>query len=399
MDRNGFSSYLRYCAGNSVALTCIWMQRVGVIWLAWEISESSLWTSIVVAAQLVPTIVAGPLFGAMADRVPIASAMIKVQLILASLTAILFLLAAADMASIAMLITFECLIGITVSAHQPLRMALVPALVPKSLMSRAISLDSMVFNLTRMIGPALAGFLIASTGVPMVIFVGAIGNLVLALVVWSLRKEVTSHVQSSGGFLSQLQDGWSVIRESREVQAAFLLTGVFGSGGRAAVDLFPLFAATAFDRGADGAGLLLSAAGLGAVCAAAVLALRKNLPKDIEICLAFAGFAALWAMSRTQNWSVGLACAAMLGCSASIVGVATQSKIQLSIPDGFHGRVMGLWIMMGLGSTALGTIIYGLLSDVTSLRHASTTVAILGILAVVGIALLSRNAADDRTPR
>jgi len=390
MAKSGLSLYLRYCAGNSVALTCIWMQRVAVLWLAWELSESTFWSSIVLAAQLVPTVIVGPLFGAVADRVQIIPAMVKVQFVLAVLTTLLFVLALANLVTVGALIVFECLIGITVSAHQPLRMAMVPALVPKILMPRAIALDSMVFNLTRMIGPALAGFLIVIVGIPPVLLLGAIGNLVLALVIWSLRNDVAERATSSGSFLSQLRDGWAVICNSRPVTTAFLLTGVFGFGGRAAVDLFPLFAATAFGREADGAGLLLSAAGLGAVCAAAFMALLKELPKHIAEYLGLAGFGALWFMSQTESWLWGLACAAMLGCSASIVGVANQSKIQLSIPDGFHGRIMGLWVMVGLGSTALGTIAYGVVSDLTNLREASALISAIGILSVGAIFLRSR---------
>ncbi|MEM7546901.1 MAG: MFS transporter [Pseudomonadota bacterium] len=390
MAKTGFSLYLRYCAGNSVALTCIWMQRVAVLWLAWELSQSTLWSSVVLAAQLVPTVIVGPLFGAVADRVQIIPAMVKVQLILAVLTTLLFVLALANLVTVGALIVFECLIGITVSAHQPLRMAMVPALVPKILMPRAIALDSMVFSLTRMIGPALAGLLIVMAGIPPVLLLGAMGNLVLALVIWSLRNDVAKRATSSGSFLSQLRDGWTVICDSRPVTAAFLLTGVFGFGGRAAVDLFPLFAATAFGREADGAGLLLSAAGLGAVCAAALMALLRELPKYIAEYLGVAGFAALWLMSQTESWLWGLACAAMLGCSASIVGVANQSKIQLSIPDGFHGRIMGLWVMVGLGSTALGTIAYGVISDLANLREASSLISAIGILSVGAIFLRSR---------
>ncbi len=390
MVENSFSLYLRYCAGNSVALTCIWMQRVGVLWLAWEVSESTLWSSIVVAAQLVPTVIGGPIFGALADRVQIASAMIKVQLILATLTTLLFAFALADMASIALLIVMEFLIGLTVSAYQPLRMAFLPALVPKSLVPRAIALDAMVFNVTLMIGPALAGLVIVSTGVPAVLLIGALGNLVLGLVIWTLRNDVHAQAKPTGGLLSQMRDGWHVIRDSQSVTKAFLITGVFGLGARAAVDLFPLFAASAFNREADGAGLLLSAAGLGAVFAAAMIALRRNLPQNIGVYVATSGFAALWVMSQTESWPLGLACAAILGCSASIVGVANQSRIQLSIPDGFHGRVMGLWVMVGLGSTALGTITYGVLSDITDLRGACAVISVLGMLAIGAIAVSNR---------
>ncbi|MEQ9694060.1 MFS transporter [Shimia sp. SDUM112013] len=387
MVKARFALYLRYCAGNSVALTCIWMQRVAVLWLAWELSESTFWSSIVLTAQLVPTVIIGPLFGAVADRVRVIPAMVTVQLVLAALTTSLVALALADLVTVGVLIGFECLIGITVSAHQPLRMTLVPALVPKTLLPRAIALDSMVFNLTRMIGPALAGLLIVIIGVPPVLLLGALGNLVLAMVIWSLRNDVSKPSASSGNLLSQLHNGWTVICDSHRVTKAFMLTGVFGMGGRAAIDLFPLFAATTFGREADGAGLLLSAAGFGAVCAAAFMALSKNLPNHIAEYLGITGFAALFLMSQTESWLLGLACAGTLGCAASIVGVANQSKIQLSIPDGFHGRVMGLWVLVGLGSTALGTAAYGTISDLTNLRDASAILSVIGILSIGAISL------------
>lgn len=389
MVKSGFTLYLRYCAGNSVALTCIWMQRVAVLWLAWELSESTFWSSVVLAAQLVPTIIIGPLFGAVADRVRIIPAMVQVQLVLAVLTTSLFVLALADLVTVGVLIVFEILIGITVSAHQPLRMALVPALVPKTLMPRAIALDSMVFNLTRMIGPALAGLLIVIVDIPPVLLLGALGNLVLALVIWSLRNDVAKRAASSGNFLSQLRDGWAVICGSHRSRELSCLQACSDWVGVLPLTCFLFSRRPPFGREADGAGLLLSAAGFGAVCAAAFMALRKNLPNHIAEYLGIAGFAALLLMSQTENWLLGLAFAGTLGCAASIVGVANQSKIQLSIPDGFHGRVMGLWVMVGLGSTALGTIVYGTISDLTNLRDASALISVIGIASVGAILLKS----------
>ena len=257
-------------------------------------------------------------------------------------------------------------------------------------MPRAIALDSMVFNLTRMIGPAPAGLLIVMVGIAPVLLLGAIGNLALALVIWSLRLNVAKSTTSSGSVLLQLHKGWAVIYDNSQVARAFLLTAVFGFGGRAAVDLFPLFAANAFGREADAAGLLLSAAGLGSVCAAVYMALQKELPKHIAEYLCVVGIAALWLLPQTGFWLLGLVCAATVGCAASIVGVANQAKIKLSIPDGFHGRIMGLWIMVGFGSTALGTIAYGAISNHSTLRDACALMSVIGIICVLAILLESR---------
>lgn len=357
------------------------MQRVGMLWLARELSGSTFWSSLVVAAQLLPTVIAGPVFGAYADRVPLAGAMLRVQFVLAGLTTGLFAIAFADLASIGIPIVFEVLFGITLLAHQPLRMALVPALVPKDIIPRAVAIDAMVFNVTRMVGPALAALLVVMSGVPPVVLMGALGNVVLAPVIWTLRNEVGGRAAARTGLLSQLRDGWMVVRDSRGVTKAFLITGIFGLGGRATIDLFPLFAASAFDREADGAGLLLSAAGGGALCAAAVMASVKVLPRYLGDTLVLIGLVALAVLAQTESWSLGLACAAILGCAASVVGAANQSKIQTSISDGLYGRVMSLWMTMGFGSTAVGTLTHGVPSEMIGSKDASASIPVLGFQA------------------
>lgn len=382
MSQDRFRLYVRYCLGNTAALTCIWMQRVGVIWLAWELSESTFWTGMIAASQLVPSILCGPLFGAYVDRVDIARAMMRVQLILAGLTAALSLVALVGFATIGVLLVFEVLIGITVSAHQPLRMALVPALVGQPDMPRAIALDSLVFNLTRIVGPAVGGAGVVWAGIPPVLLIGALGNIILFSVIWSLKDHVMHKPRATRQFLSDLREGWRVVIHTTEVKTAFLLTAIFAFGARAEIELFPILAATAFDRDAAGGGMLLSMTGVGAISAAGILAVRRGLPERLADRAALVGFIALWGLAQTESWGVGLVFATIIGFATSVVGVANQAKVQLSIPDGFHGRIMGIWVMVGIGSMAVGTMTYGIVSERIGLRATCQSFAVAGMLGI-----------------
>ncbi|MGH6924551.1 MAG: MFS transporter, partial [Propylenella sp.] len=155
-----------YTAGSAVSLIGTWMQRVVTGWLAWELTGSGAWLGLVVFADLFPTVIVGPIAGAYADRSD-RLFVTKVSQTLAMLQAFaLFGLTATGLINIWLLFVLTLFLGIVAAFNQPARLALIPALVPRSDLTAAVAVNSVVFNLARFLGPAVAGLVIATVGVP-----------------------------------------------------------------------------------------------------------------------------------------------------------------------------------------------------------------------------------------
>ena len=157
-------SYGPYVAGNSLSLVGLWVQRVAIGWLTWELTGSAAWLGIVSLADLAPALLVGPFAGAYADRAD-RLRIVRIAQTLAMLQALaLAALTAASLMRIELLVALVLANGIVVGINQPARLSLVSSLVPRADLPTAVAINSIVFNLARFIGPALAGVLIVQSG-------------------------------------------------------------------------------------------------------------------------------------------------------------------------------------------------------------------------------------------
>jgi MFS family permease len=267
--------FFQYLAGNFTTLTCVWMQRVAILLITWDLTQSFMWSGVISLLQLMPTILLGPIFGVQADRWQTSSAMIIVQLIFFALALVIYILQVNELLSIEMLAMLALAIGVTTSAHHPLRMSLTPSLVSKTFLPKAIALDSINFNLTRMVGPAIGGTIIAKWGMAAALLVGVLGYLPL-IVALSLLPRLAS-LQTGLATVSirhDISQALEIIRADHRIRKALLVTVSYGLFARGFVELFPAIADGVFMRGATGAGHLMAASGLGAICGALFLTTR-----------------------------------------------------------------------------------------------------------------------------
>jgi len=162
-----------FFGGSLVAWTGLWAQRVSVGWLAWELAGSPLWLSVVVFADLFPSIVVAPLAGAVADRTDRVRLTMASQTVSALQAFILAALVVAQAVSLPLLIALEVVVGVANAFTQPARQTLIPAIVPREDLAGAVALNALVFNVARFAGPAIAGGLIVQAGVVPPILLGS----------------------------------------------------------------------------------------------------------------------------------------------------------------------------------------------------------------------------------
>ncbi|MGB5346952.1 MAG: MFS transporter, partial [Woeseia sp.] len=181
-------NYAIYLAGNTISLHGLWLYRVALGWFAWQLSHSELWVGIVAFTQFAPAVIFGPVFGVLADRFDRRAASILINSLSVLNMLLLGLLTAQGYIDIMALTLLSLMQGVLDGAHAPVRMSIVPNLVPRAQLHSAIALTSVAFNLSRFIGPAIAGVVIAGWGVAPAFVINGISylSLIAALLIVKL---------------------------------------------------------------------------------------------------------------------------------------------------------------------------------------------------------------------
>ncbi|MBY4892624.1 MFS transporter [Rhodobacteraceae bacterium N5(2021)] len=377
-----------FFGGVFFAVQALWIQRVTLAWLAWERTGQASTVGIVAALSLLPTLVLGPFFGVLTDRVNIRSAAFVTNGLMAFIIAVLALLAS-DVSAVGLSLA-ALSIGMISAAHHPIRMSLGPRLVPADMVQHVVAVTALNFNIGRLVAPVFAGWVIATAGGTTALWLAALCYLPMLLVLPALHPRGLPP-RPSAPFLSDLVEGVRYAAATPLIRQALLITLVFASSARGALEVLPVVADGGFGRGAAGLGYLTAAAGAGALIsavlkAAGVAAVGARIPRAVWVA-SFAGQGAVIAMGLAPSWPIVLLAAGLTGLTSTWCGVSLQSAIQSGLPDSYRGRVMSFWVVVGFGTVSLGAMSIGAAADIIGIGRALAVAGALGVmgLAVVGV--------------
>ncbi len=355
-------------AGNIFSLNALWMQRITVGWIAWELTSSATFVGFIAFINFVPSMIVGPLFGVLIDRLPIKNTAIATQFML-------FLIALSFCLSFNFGIMNEVILtmvsassGLIASAYNPIGMSLGPRLVGHASISSVVTVSAINFNLARLIGPAIGGWIITFWGVGIALLTQTLCYLpfIFALTLLGPRELEYSNY-SREPFLSALMIGIRHVSKNSFVTRAFLLTALFASLIRGTLEILPVIADGVFSKGAAGLGLLTSSAGLGALSAglAKIFMPSQKIGEipNVAIFTALAGISLIPVVGFSNSWELTVICIACLGFANTVSAISVQTAIQIDLNDSLRGRVMSLWIMVSMGAVAIGALIMGALAD------------------------------------
>lgn len=377
-------NFALYTAGNTLSLTGMWVQRLAVGWLMWELTESGAWLGAIAIAEFLPIIILTPLGGVIADRFDRLRISIIAQGFACAQAIALWLLTLTGHISPELLVLLMSVGGITNAMNQAARVTLVVNMVPREVMSTAIAISSIIFNVARIIGPAIAGILIATTDIAWAFFVNAGSYAALIVAMFMIRMpRVKDSVPPSASYFRDLVEGAKFTFTHTGVAAIIALTAINSLFARPLIDLLPGFAGDVFNGGPRGLAILTSAIGVGALCASFWLAQRSRLSGLTGIVfigvLINGAAVAIFALS-TNIWT-GAALLAVSGFTQACTGTGTQTLIQSSIDDRLRGRVMSVWLVIGRGGPALGALIMGTMAELVGFGPPLFTGAIITFLA------------------
>lgn len=386
-------NYGSYVIGNGTSLVGTWMQRIGVGWLAWELTGSPFWLGLIAFAELFPAVFVGPVAGAVADRRN-RLRLVQFTQFLASVQAVtLFALAVTDNITILTLGLLSLFLGIVSAFNQPARLALITSLVEQRQLNSAIGINSVIFNLARFIGPAIAGIIIANGHISWVFGLNALATAFFVFVLLRLRLTVPAKpARARKHFISDITDGIGYAIRDPHISTLLAMLITIGLGVRPLVELLPGLAAAVFTGGPQTLALLTSSLGGGAIIGGLWLAGRdhgNNLSNTVMLGILGQATALLLFISTPSLW-VAVPAIALLGLAMSITGAGIQTSLQLHVDGDMRGRVLSLYGLILRGGPAIGTLTMGWMAEYLGLRLPLAGGAVIVALVALRFIVLTR---------
>jgi MFS family permease len=385
-----FRAFRLVCGGQVFGNIGTWMDELSRGWLMYQLTDSVVQLGLARGIQLVPTLLVSPFAGSAADRYSRKTLLLFSQAIQGIAFAVLALLIVSGHVAPWHVYVTAIVAGAMQAVQQPARASIVTESVPPESLTNAIGLTSLIYNMARLMGPALAGALIAVADTGGAFAVQAACMFVATL--WVAKLPPMPHLHdgakkdSRESFAHSIVEGWKFSWRNQPVRAGILCTTIVCSLMFPFTTLLPVFARDLLQVGAQGQGILLAAMGLGALASAAAIALaghrivRGRVMIDSSIGY---GFALLVFAVSPWYW-LSIVAMAIAGLCHVHANALVHTVVQSYSPPAYRGRTMALFSMSQMLSTA-GSIVIGLLAVVLGSRGA---VAAMGIMGVLGIVLL-----------
>ena len=384
MQRSIFTerNYLIYLFGSIFSTQGVWIQRMTMGWMMWDQTHSESWLGMLAFLMFFPSILVGPLFGVMVDRINRHVAAVVTTITLALLSLLLSLLAWQQLVDESALLLFALVIGIANSAYQSIRLSLIPELVSVYNMPKAVAINAVLYNTSRFIGPIIAGLLIKHEGNAMAFTVVSV--FYIPLIVALLFLKLNNSQKLSGAkkvtFFMDIKAGLNYALNSDLILRLLILIAVSAILGRGLLEILPAAVDVLYSRGVDGLAWLNSAAGVGAIVAGLLLSSLSPIRLLLATRLgAIISGLLLVMFSYNNSFELGLLMVGGLSFCATVCGIGTQSLIQISVPSALRGRVMSLWGSINMGGGALGGLLFGVVTEFMGYPFTLVTVGLFSV--------------------
>jgi MFS family permease len=377
-------NYRLFFVGQAISLTGTWMQGVAQSWLVLKLTNSGSALGIAIALQFLPVLVVAPYGGVLADRFPKRRLLVITQASAAALALALGTLVATGLIRLWMVYVLALALGVVNAIDNPTRQSFVHELVGRDTLRNAVTLNSLEVNLCRVIGPAVAGVLIATVGLAPCFILNGLSYFA---VLWCLWRMTGSELHKSAlvkAAKGQIREGFAYVRRNPLIMDILLMMAIVGTLTYEFQVTLPLLAKFTFGGDASSYAMLTSATGVGAVFGGLFTAGRRTASIR-GLTLASLGFGiTVLAVSVAPTMLVALLGMVLVGVFSIAFTSLTNTILQIESAPTMRGRVMSLWSVAFLGSTLLGAPVIGWIGENVGPRW---SIATGGLAALVAAAL------------
>lgn len=373
-----------YFFTNTIALLGLWIQKIGVGWLTWEITESTFWTSFVTLALMAPAGIIGPVFAVFAENWNMRKASIILKILMFLVGGIIWFLQYLDMHSLFTLAFLSILQGLLSACYHPVRLVFVSIVVPRNLLSSAVGLNSASFNGSRVVGPAFAGVTITLYNLETTFFIAMLTYIPLipVLIYMPLRERIKSS-NTQKQFFKSLLEGGKVALQSPIISKGLFVVFISAFFVRGMLEIQPTIAGEILNKGSVGLSLITATAGLGALLASIWIGFRANVDIKIEtklVSMLTLGLVVSFILGFISDMYLMAFAFTIVGFTTTAVGIGTQTLIQLEVDEIYRARVLTWWSSVSFGSLTIGGILLGFAGEFIPLNVGMMIMPILGYL-------------------
>lgn len=385
-----------------MANICMWMSDVAAAWMMTSLTATPIWVALVQTAASLPVFLLGLPSGALADILDRRRYFLVTQIWVALVASLLSLTIFLDILSPGLLLVLIVANGIGLAMRWPVFAAIVPELVPRSQLPAALALNGVSMNASRIVGPLVAGALIASVGSVWVFLLNAVLSLLAAGVIMRWRRQHKPHPLGRERLGSAMRIGLQYMSQSHHLKGVLVRISIFFFSSTALQALLPLVARSLYDGGAGVFTLLLASMGTGAIVATTLLPrLRRQFSRDALLLSGSAlQSAAMVVIAFTPHTWVAVL--AMLFAGAAWITSANTLSVsaQMGLPDWVRARGMSMYQMAIMGASAVGAAVWGQVATVSSVRLSLILAALFGVLAMALVNRFSpgHGMVEDLTP-
>lgn len=364
--------YRLFVIGNLTSNVGLWTQRVALGWLTWELTHSTAWLGVIAIAESAPSLVFSLIAGTVIDRVDYFKLLRCTQSLSLAYAVIMTVLTLTGLMDIWLLFILVLVRGSVVAFNRPSRATVLYSLVGRDMLASAVALNSVIFNASRFIGPAVGGGLIVLAGVGWTFAAAAGLFLVFTLTLHMISARVASPpVRERGSMITEMVAGLRYMMQHRGISIQMAILVVTGFLGKPLGDLLPGFAGEVFSRGPEGLAVLTSMYGIGAMVGAFWMVSRdKGVTGLTAISISgilVVAIGLLLFVAATNFW---IACPfiAIVGFAFVVQNIANQTLIQMAAEPAMRGRVISNYSLVQHAVPALGALVMGVIADFIGLR-------------------------------
>ena len=383
----GHRDFRLFWCGQLVSLIGTWMQSVGQAWLVLELTNSPFRLGLIGALQFGPILLFSFLSGAISDRVRKRRLLLGTQTALMLQAFTLAVLVWSGHVQFWHVAVLAALYGLATTLDMPSRQAYIAHLVPRGDLMNAIALNSAVFNGARVVGPAMAGLLVARYGTAAAFVMNGASFIAVIGALAAIRTEGTPSPRRGIGLRAEIAEGVRYAAGTPRVALVMALLMVVGLFVVNMNVLVPLIAREVLHEGAHGFGLLMASLGLGAVTGALAVAVlsvgRPRLGMVVGPALAAAGLLLL--LSTARHFGTTAAVLVALGFAQIVFMTTCNTTVQIAVPDELRGRVMGLYALVFAGMTPIGALIMGTVAEHWGVSRACAVGGGAGLLLILAL--------------
>jgi len=385
-----------FFVGQMLSVAGTWMQRVAQGWLAYRLTGSSFYLGLVSFAGSAPAFLLAPLGGILADRFDRRRLMVWAQTLALLQAGALAILTLAGVITPASLLFLSVIQGIINAFENPARQSFYTEMVRAEDLSNAIALNASLVNVARVVGPAVAGVLVALWGEGVCFSVNAISFVAVIVALWLMDIEPKPRPLPKTPGLQLLREGFVFVKTKPPLRTMLANFSVFNFAGSPYLTLLPMLAVETLHTGPSGLGWLVSASGAGAIIASLVLASRKStdgLPSASFAATAMGG-SALILLAISHSLPLSILMMSLVGGGYLFTLAGTQTMMQTQVPEEMRGRVMSFYSMVFLGVPPLGSLLAGTAAE----RYRTpATVVTGGLICLLSALYCARAARGNET--